>query len=93
MRFTLLTIVLLLMACGGSTSLAPIDLRAQTNQQKAAEAQISHLQGVPDGGCLSAGDLGAIESLAEAIYCGAGGTIQRAGLTSTEDAGITCPSQ
>lgn len=88
MRLVLLSLVLA--GCGGGTSLAPIDVRAQTNQQKAAEAQIAHLDGVADGGCLTAQDLGAIESLAEAVYCGAGGTLKRAGQAS-EEAGISCP--
>jgi hypothetical protein len=72
-------------ACGGGTSLAPVDSRAERNQQRAAEAISTHAQAQ----CTSPGN---IVSLSESIYCSAGGTLQRAGAPS-EDAGIPCPSQ
>jgi hypothetical protein len=68
-------------ACSETTSLAPLDVRAQQNQQRAALAILAHLKGT---------DAGAIESLAESIYCGAGGILRRAG-DSAIDAGIPCP--
>jgi hypothetical protein len=78
----LLLVVLANCGCGGaSTSLAPIDVRAQQNQQRAALAILAHTAGT---------DAGAIESLAESVYCGAGGTLRRAG-QSTIDAGVPCP--
>jgi hypothetical protein len=76
----LLLVVLANCGCGGaSTSLAPIDVRAQQNQQRAALAILAHVA-----------DAGAIESLAESIYCGAGGTLRRAS-QPTVDAGVPCP--
>jgi hypothetical protein len=78
----LIVVLVLASGCGGaSTSLAPIDVRAQQNQQRAALAILAHTAGT---------DAGAIESLAESVYCGAGGTLRRAG-QSTIDAGVPCP--
>ena len=75
----------LLLSCGGSTTLEPVSARAERNQQLAAEAIIARVQS-------QCGDAGAIESLAETIYCSAGGNLKRAG-QPTEDAGIPCPAQ
>lgn len=85
MRSAYLTAALALCACGGGTSLAPVDSRAERNQQRAAEAISTHAQAQ----CSSPGN---IISLSETIYCSAGGTLQRAGAPS-EDAGIPCPAQ
>jgi hypothetical protein len=71
----------LLAGCGGGTSLAPVDARAEQNQQRAALAQLAHLEGA---------DAGAVKSLAESIYCSAGGTLRRAG-EPTVDASVPCP--
>jgi hypothetical protein len=78
-RWWVLSIVLI--GCGSGTSLAPVDVRAQQNQQRAALAILARAAGT---------DAGAIESLAESIYCGAGGTLRRAG-QSPLDAGVPCP--
>ena len=74
-----LVVVAVLCGCADSTSLTPLDVRAELNQQRAALAIIAR-----------AGDAGAIESLAESVYCGAGGTLRRAGEPSL-DAGVPCP--
>jgi hypothetical protein len=75
------TVLVFADGCSTSTSLAPIDVRAQQNQQRAALAILARTAGT---------DAGAIESLAESVYCGAGGTLRRAG-QSTIDAGVPCP--
>lgn len=69
-------------ACGSTnTFLAPVDARAVRNQQRAVEFLLLDLP--PDAGQA--------RQWAETIYCGAGGTLQRAGLPR-EDAGIACPN-
>ena len=83
----LLFLVMALAGCGGGTSLEPVSARAELNQQRAALAIIARV----DGQCSDAG-AGALQSLAEAIYCSAGGNLGRAKLPS-EDAGISCPAQ
>lgn len=88
----LLLLVMALAGCGGGTSLEPVSARAELNQQRAAEAIIAHLQGLDAGGCVTPKDLGAVESLAEAVYCSAGGNLQRASQPH-EDAGVSCPAQ
>jgi hypothetical protein len=75
MKFLL---VVLCAGCGGGTALAPVDARAELNQQRAAVAIIARSDG------------GAVESLAGAIYCSAGGTLRRAGAPQM-DAGVACP--
>lgn len=83
-----------LAGCGG-TSLAPLDARALLNQQRAAAAILSHLEGLEGGTVPLAGDagsvnVGAVRSLAESVYCGAGGTLRRAGKAPL-DGGVPCP--
>lgn len=68
-----------LSACG--THLSAVDQRALQNEQFAAKAITARATD------------GAIVSLAEAVFCSAGGTLKRAGKPSAADAGIPCPSQ
>lgn len=65
-------------ACG--THLNSVDTRALLNEQRAAKNIEMRT------------DAGAVVSLAEAIYCSAGGTLRRAGKPS-DDGGIPCPDQ
>ena len=68
-------------ACG--THLPAVSARAELNQQRAAEAITARAE-------VTCSDPGPIKSLAEVVYCSAGGNLRRAGLPS-EDAGIPCP--
>jgi hypothetical protein len=78
-------IVLILLAGCGGTHLEAIDVRAETNQQAAAAAIETRAQ-------TQCQDPGGIQSLAESIWCSAGGTLQRAGQPAVEG-GVPCPKQ
>jgi hypothetical protein len=68
------------LACSSGTRLSPVDARAELNQQRAAVAMLSHVDGGPAA------------ALAEAVYCSAGGTLRRAGAPQM-DAGVPCPGE
>ena len=72
--------ILIAVAACASTRLEAVDARAVLDQQYAAQAILTRVDGGP------------VASLAEAIYCSAGGTLHRAGLPSA-DGGVPCPKQ